>query len=311
MKNLNQTEELFDTLFKESLENASAQVPPGVWEGVSGAVSSSTVSTVAGVAAKSAIWMKAAVAALAISAVSYISYQAFSGKDDNRVVEDSTVQPVVPNTPQNQVNEPVVESPKNTILNPLNNQTPTTTTNRNESNHNIKHSDSKAHPPVSTEVDAPVSQLPNPAYSLDANLEHQPFKHEQKSEVKAKSNEEPGDDAQKEKNEMPDPSLENTQPQYTYVKDSSYIFIPNVVTPDGDGINDTYLIKLVGEEEFELIIYSTDNQILFRTKNKYQSWNCKLPGGEDAPAGTYLIKVIYKFKGSEEKVNVQKLTLIK
>ncbi|MCC6818047.1 MAG: hypothetical protein IT245_04040, partial [Bacteroidia bacterium] len=70
MKNVNPTEELFDGIFKESLENAAAQVPPGLWEGLSGALSNSA--SVAGVAAKSALWMKAAIAIVAIGAASTV-----------------------------------------------------------------------------------------------------------------------------------------------------------------------------------------------------------------------------------------------
>jgi flagellar hook assembly protein FlgD len=68
---------------------------------------------------------------------------------------------------------------------------------------------------------------------------------------------------------------------------------------------------LVGEENVEIIIYSISNEVLFRTTNKYQAWNCKLPNGQDAPEGSYLVKVIYQFKGKSKETTVRKLTIIK
>jgi gliding motility-associated-like protein len=302
VKDLNQTEELFDNLFKESLENASAQVPPGVWEGVSGAVGQGAATTVAGAAAKTALWMKAAIAVLAVSTASYLTYTLVNDNNGDKTVVDSTAQsPVVPNTQNN--TQP--ESNSNpAILNSTYDKAPVSSDPKVRQNNGPMDQGN-------VNSDAPANLNPNAIYSIDANLQYQPVEKPKPANDVVVKNDKPGADQEKPKSSLPEPTLENNKPEYTFVKDSSYIFIPNAVTPDGDGINDAYQIKLVGEESFEIIIYTTDNQILYRSKNKYQSWNCKMPNGEDAPEGTYLVKVIYKFKGSEQKVDVQKLTLIK
>lgn len=296
MKDINQTEELFDGLFKESLENASAQVPPGVWEGISSSVASASA---AGVATQAAIWMKAAIAAVAVAGASYFAYTLYNGQQENPA--QSTV------TTQTTVNESA-PSPEA----PVDNTAPATAILDKDAKNTPSHPAKSPVKPSLPAKDKPVQEdvQPNPIYSLDANLEYKPGPqtktqaNEQKETPKTSGNENPNPN-------MPEPTLEKNTTPYTFVKDSSYIFVPNAVTPDGDGINDAYQIKLVGEESFEIIIYSIDNQILYRSKNKYQSWNCKLPNGEDAPAGSYVVKVIYKFKGQEEKTDIQKLTLIK
>jgi hypothetical protein len=96
------------------------------------------------------------------------------------------------------------------------------------------------------------------------------------------------------------------------IKDSSYIEVPDAFTNDGDGINDTYLIKLIGEERVEIIIYTAENQIIFRTTNKYAAWDSRMPNGDLAPEGFYFVKVIYKYKNKlESSPIIRRITLIR
>ena len=96
------------------------------------------------------------------------------------------------------------------------------------------------------------------------------------------------------------------------IKDTSYIEVPDAFTNDGDGINDTYLIKLIGEERVEIIIYTAENQIIFRTKNKYAAWDSRMPNGDLAPEGFYFVKVIYKYKNKiESSPIIRRITLIR
>jgi gliding motility-associated-like protein len=292
VKNLNETEELFDGIFRETLENSSAPVPPGVWEGVSASIGSGSV--VAGAAVKTAIWMKAVIAAVTISAVSLVAYQI--SKDEPAETPKTTEQistetptPVATNT----------ESTKSNKVIYLQEGTP-----RSKNSTPKQHSEPGADKASGAEV--PYAG-PNPIYSMDANLVNPKIDHvaEPETVTENESVEQPENQQKPEAKEL------NPTTEYTYFKDSSSIFIPTAVTPDGDGINDTYIINLVGEESVEIIIYSKSNEVLFRTTNKYQAWNCKLPNGQDAPEGSYLVKVIYQFKGKSKETTVRKLTIIK
>lgn len=294
MKNLNETEELFDSIFKEGLENSSAPVPPGVWEGLTSSIGSG--SAIAGVAAKTAIWMKVAIAVVAVSAVSLVAYQLGKSEDVAPQTTDSVkLEAPSPAESQNQTEQTLVTNPAKETS-PITNHSKNPNTPKTETN-------------VNTEVVTPTEHSgPNPMYSIDANLinpEIQPFVKEPavNTENKPLVKEAPIEKEQ--------PKELNPTTEYTYFRDSSSIFIPTAVTPDGDGINDTYIINLVGEESVEIIIYNINNEVLFRTKNKYQAWNCKLPNGQDAPEGSYLVKVIYQFKGKNKVTEVRKLTVIK
>ncbi len=295
MKNLNETEELFDSIFKEGLENGSAPVPPGVWEGVTSSIGSG--SAIAGVAAKTAIWMKVAIAVVAVSAVSLVAYQLGKSEDAAPQTTDSVQLETPPTTEtQIQTEQSLVANPATQETSPITNHSKNPNTPKTETN-------------VIPEMEMPTEHSgPNPIYSIDANLinpELMPFVKEPavNTDNKLLVEEAPIEEEQ--------PKELNPTTEYTYVRDSSSIFIPTAVTPDGDGYNDTYLINLVGEESVEIIIYNINNEVLFRTKNKYQAWNCKLPNGQDAPEGSYLVKVIYQFKGKNKETTVRKLTVIK
>lgn len=296
MKNLKETEELFDGIFRESLENSSAQVPPGVWEGVSASIGSG--SAIAGAAVKTALWMKAAIAVIAVSTIALITYQ-ITKDEPAQTSQASTI-----NKESTETQSPVQSG----------NNTPETNQSISQDPENIRSKNYHTNTGAQSQaplIEPPVinqSTGPDPIYSIDANFEFPvidvpagsaPTAQEQKP---VENQETP---AQTDAKEL------NPTTEYTYVKDSSSIFIPTAVTADGDGINDTYIINLVGEESVEIIIYSIENEVLFRTTNKYQAWNCKLPNGDDAPAGSYLVKVIYKFKGKEKQTTVRKLTIIK
>lgn len=74
--------------------------------------------------------------------------------------------------------------------------------------------------------------------------------------------------------------------------------IPNVFTPDGDGQNDTYRVKISGEELFELTIWNRWGGKVFETTDAKIGWNGKVNNtGEDSPEGTYYFILKYRMRG--------------
>jgi len=64
-------------------------------------------------------------------------------------------------------------------------------------------------------------------------------------------------------------------------------YIPNVFTPNGDGVNDTYLIKVEYMSLYDIAIYNRWGQEVFHSTDPTSPWDGKVKGSGDAPAGVY------------------------
>jgi gliding motility-associated-like protein len=78
------------------------------------------------------------------------------------------------------------------------------------------------------------------------------------------------------------------------VEDDLVIVVPNVFTPNGDGVNDLFHIKLTGAKSAEGFIYNRWGQLLYKWDVLNVSWDGKGSNGEDCPDANYfyIIKVI-------------------
>lgn len=69
------------------------------------------------------------------------------------------------------------------------------------------------------------------------------------------------------------------------------LFIPNVFSPNDDGINDLFLPQYTGHQPFNLQIYDRWGVLIFETRNKTQGWNGKDMKGMDVVEGVYYYHV--------------------
>lgn len=65
------------------------------------------------------------------------------------------------------------------------------------------------------------------------------------------------------------------------------LFIPNVFTPNGDGIHDTYVVEYFGKETFWLEIFDRWGKRQFSTRSMADVWDGRTPEGTEAKAGVY------------------------
>jgi gliding motility-associated-like protein len=63
-------------------------------------------------------------------------------------------------------------------------------------------------------------------------------------------------------------------------------FVPNVFSPNGDGINDTYLIKAEFMSYYEIWIYNRWGKLVFNSTNPADPWDGNI-NGKNAAAGVY------------------------
>jgi len=77
------------------------------------------------------------------------------------------------------------------------------------------------------------------------------------------------------------------------------LFIPTAFTPNGDGMNDNFRPKAnCKTEKYELMIYNRWGQVVFTTRNQNNFWDGKLKN-KDAPAGSYIYMLKYKFPSQD------------
>ena len=84
---------------------------------------------------------------------------------------------------------------------------------------------------------------------------------------------------------------------HTITVESGFVIeVPNVFTPNGDGANDVFHIKVSGVKSAEGTIYNRWGQLLFSWDVLNASWDGKASNGENCPDATYfyIIKVIDK-----------------
>ena len=63
--------------------------------------------------------------------------------------------------------------------------------------------------------------------------------------------------------------------------------VPNVFTPDGDGINDNFLIRSNGVTPLDITIMDRGGNIVYRHSSPVINWDGRTPGGLRVSAGIY------------------------
>jgi gliding motility-associated-like protein len=86
------------------------------------------------------------------------------------------------------------------------------------------------------------------------------------------------------------------------------ISIPNIFTPNGDGINDEFFIINTGMRSLNCDIFNRWGQLLFTITAPNQGWDGITPNGDKAPEGTYMY--LLQAQGLDNKTYKQQGTIM-
>ncbi len=76
--------------------------------------------------------------------------------------------------------------------------------------------------------------------------------------------------------------------------------IPNVFTPNGDGIHDNFEIQIENEELYHLTVFDRNEKLVFESNSKDKLWDgLNQQTGEKCEEGYYVLIFRYKMKGVE------------
>ncbi len=79
----------------------------------------------------------------------------------------------------------------------------------------------------------------------------------------------------------------------TVIPDCGNLKVPNVFTPNGDGINDSFQPEGKGVSQYSLRVFNRWGSLIFESKQMAKGWNGKIDN-DPAPAGTYYFLLMAK-----------------
>lgn len=93
-----------------------------------------------------------------------------------------------------------------------------------------------------------------------------------------------------------DNGCEDTQSVLVGLEDIPCSDIRNVITPDGDGLNETFQIGCAIDFENTLEIYNRWGQLVFETTNYENDWDARNRRGEELPEGAYFYVLVLQLE---------------
>ena len=87
--------------------------------------------------------------------------------------------------------------------------------------------------------------------------------------------------------------------------------IPNVFSPNGDGMNDLFMISLKGMSSYSLLIFNRWGQKLFESEFPEEGWNGKTQNGSPTSDGTYFFILNAESKKGKQYIHQGIVTLLR
>jgi len=96
----------------------------------------------------------------------------------------------------------------------------------------------------------------------------------------------------------------DTAHRIIHIKPFPQLYFPNAFTPDGDGLNDKFLVK--GHDydwsTYEIFIFNQWGEVVFKSRDINEGWDGKYENsGEECPVGNYVFIIRVEDKDHHEK----------
>ena len=88
-------------------------------------------------------------------------------------------------------------------------------------------------------------------------------------------------------------------------------YSPTIFSPNGDGLNDSFRVSVVGYDEFELMVFDRWGKRVFSTNDPEEGWDGMYTNGVEAPQDVYMYKAFLSNNGSNEKIEKGRVSIIK
>jgi gliding motility-associated-like protein len=80
------------------------------------------------------------------------------------------------------------------------------------------------------------------------------------------------------------------------------IVLPNIFTPNNDGVNDFFEIEIGEKLDFQIVVIDQTNKVVFQSQLVDFRWDGTLPGGEPVPSGNYIYYLTAKSKSGKDVI---------
>jgi len=88
------------------------------------------------------------------------------------------------------------------------------------------------------------------------------------------------------------------------------IYVPNSFTPNGDGLNDEFIVKGTHILDFKMQVYNRWGELVFETDDYKNGWDGKFKGS-NCPVGVYFVILNVKGTSTQKKNFSTTVTLIR
>lgn len=272
-------------LFSDSLGQHSMPVRPEVWSGLQAKMAAAGMTSTATAAAAKGMsvltkWIIGGTAAAVVGVTTTV------------LVMQSAADPAKTETAQAPKEQSIAPQEASTQV--TNDQEPASATPLAGNTHQVTFSDQRLLPPVVQEmISVPVDGLLKPSYDPTAKLpDVKPTIVPANSDLPKIEFEH--SDENKEQEVTPEEAIGELPETIVETKESQLI-IPNVFTPDGDGINDEFFVTSANISGAEIIIQNTANKVVYSSNDIHFRWNGRINGVDDpVEPGMYACVIIYK-----------------